>query len=437
MDSPHLPRSKRASIAGLVGLLLVGGAALWLARHVSPPILEGDGRLFFGRWRTRDFALACALAWLAAALWTWSLGARALRRWLALWLTCAGLALVLEGVSRLGWVDFAALLGVTPPAPVGSRLGPHARVQGRSKPDIAQRLGLAVESVAFDYRTDRYGWRNHVDRDRADVYLVGDSFLVGGLVPFEELLCARLERELARPVLNCARVNQSVQAASAEFFERAFPLADRAVVQFVFEGNDLLDSAAWRAAHGASSAAPPAQPRTFLHSLVVRLQRLTQPQPTWSRWRVGELGNAQVWFHWVRQSFQGVEGEVSPILADLDATRARVEAAGGRFGVVLIPTKFRVLGPLCRFAPDADLNDSAAQLGPLPGALASWALRTGTAYLDLTEALTAAARAGQVPWFEADTHWNSAGHGVAARELARFAPLAALAAAQPGTEAAR
>jgi hypothetical protein len=44
-------------------------------------------------------------------------------------------------------------------------------------------------------------------------------------------------------------------------------------------------------------------------------------------------------------------------------------------------------------------------------------------YIDLTEPLRASARAGAIPWFQADTHWNSIGHRVAAEALAEFEPI--------------
>ena len=61
-----------------------------------------------------------------------------------------------------------------------------------------------------------------------------------------------------------------------------------------------------------------------------------------------------------------------------------------------------------------------AHLSPLRGYLRTWGDRRRVPILDLTEPSQLAAREGRVPWFSLDTHWNSAGHGMAAEALARW-----------------
>ncbi len=224
--------------------------------------------------------------------------------------------------------------------------------------------------------------------------------------------------------MNCARVGLSVQESSQQFLEQKLELEGSLVLQFVFEGNDLIDSAVWRGEASARAFTGYAS-TSFVRNAVVGLQRLTQPLPAWLPLRTGRLAGREYLFHWLSQSFQGLEGELAPLCESLESLRSQVEARGARLMVVLIPTKYRVLGAHCSFPEASDLNTPATHLGPLPEHLSLWAQRTKTDYLDLTAALEQAAISGAVPWFEADTHWNAAGHAEVAKALAAWPPLRA------------
>ncbi|HEX6739620.1 MAG TPA: hypothetical protein VF310_15175, partial [Vicinamibacteria bacterium] len=56
----------------------------------------------------------------------------------------------------------------------------------------------------------------------------------------------------------------------------------------------------------------------------------------------------------------------------------------------------------------------------LNGLMAEFCSREGIPFLDLMPALEAEARAGRPTYFPDDSHWNTAGHEVAARELDAF-----------------
>jgi hypothetical protein len=49
---------------------------------------------------------------------------------------------------------------------------------------------------SFAYKSDRNGFRNVIDRDAADIYLLGESILVAGLVPFDKIITSRLEKAM-------------------------------------------------------------------------------------------------------------------------------------------------------------------------------------------------------------------------------------------------
>lgn len=406
-------RGRGAAVATACALALLAAGLLALTAQRATSLDEG--LRFFGLWRTRDLLGALALAWCAVAILLGAHSRRALLAFVAAQAT-AGLALLgLELAGFAGLLSFERSAAAELPEELGRRRAPHQDLRGETQQDLALMWGIPSAPIPYHYRTDRRGFRNEPDRESADVYLLGDSFLVAGLVPFEQILSARLERALERPVMNVALVGLSPQEESELLLTSELPLAGRLVLHFVFEGNDLRDSA--RSRHGPLRR-PSWKERTLTNRLVLALQAATQPRAQLVALRTGWIGEEPYLFHWLSNSFRGFEGELEAIEATLGELRRRVESQGGRYALVLVPAKLRVLGPLARFPDGSPLSDWRAHLGPLPERLASWSAREGVPYLDLTPALSASARAGALPWFPLDTHWNELGHAAAARALA-------------------
>lgn len=408
-------------------LALVVLAAVWLALSKSPPVMEGHARQFFGVWRTRSVAVALFLVWVACACLLASVSKRALVRFALVngVFVFTWLAVEVAGLTLVDWSDFA---GPAELSELGTQAVPHMHVKGTTHEDLAQSWGYPCAEIPFDYATDRHGFRNAADREGADVYLLGDSFLVAALVPFEQTLCARLEQRLSRPVMNVALIGLSVQAERDLLRDSKLPLDGRLVVQFVFEGNDLLDSASYRAKQAGEVPVADSRSfgeRTLLNQLIVRAQRLTQPHPAYAPLHTGRIGDVEYRFGWVKSSWAGLEGELPHITETLADVRDRVRAAGGEYAVAILPSKLRVLGPLCDFSADSPLRDVAGQLSPVPEYVRAWAEREHVACLDLTEALRACAARGETPWFPGDTHWNASGHRAVADALTSWSPIAA------------
>jgi hypothetical protein len=408
-------------------LLAGAAAAVCLASTAAPDGSEGEAAKLFGLWRTRHALLALALAWIAIAAAALALSPRALARWIA---ACASAAITFglaEVLALAGWLPFPQRERVNAVNELGARAQPHLDVRGETGEDLALAWGLPTPKVPFHYRTDRRGFRNLADRADAALYCLGDSFLVAGLLPVEELLATRLEQRLQRPTMNLALVGLAPQDEAALLREARVPLEGRLVLHFVFEGNDLRDSARFRTsgpAQAAAAAAPSWRERSLANRFIVWLQESTQPAAQRGAARAeGTIGGQRYLFHWLANSYRGFEGELEPIAECLAGLRREVEAAGGRYAVVLIPQKIRVLGPYCSAPAGTPVARWEEQLSPLPGHLASWSARTGTPFLDLTPALRAATARGEVPWFSADTHWNAIGHAVAAEAITAWEPV--------------
>ena len=364
-----------------------------------------QGSLFFDQWRTRHIALALAALWAALVL---GLGSRSRRAALG----AAVLALEVAGLA-LG-VDWSTLLAGGGKLTLGHEAVPHVEAEGLAQQDIAFACGLDFEKVPYSFRSDQRGFRNELDRDAADVYLLGDSFIVAGLVRSEDLISARLERSLARPVMNVALSGISPQEERDLLLATGLPLEGRTVIHFVFEGNDLEDSARFERGDHEEHAGRSTLDRTLTLALVIHLQRLSQSLVREERCSIGLLDGQPYLFGWIRSSFDGYEEQCGVITEALGRFAQEVTARGGRYGVVLIPAKIRVLGPYCTWPADSTLSGFESHLGPLRDHLSAWAASSGTPYLDLTGLLAESVAAGRVPWFPADTHWNAIGHEIVA-----------------------
>jgi hypothetical protein len=288
-------------------------------------------------------------------------------------------------------------------------------------PDTALAFGLPCAPVHFRYTTNSSGYRNPPDHDTGAVYCVGDSCQVGVLLEWRDTIVHQLETRVQRTCVNVALVGLAPQEAQAEF-EHATAGQDLhgcVVLQFLCEDNDLLDSARVTRPTGTATG-PSLWERSLLHRAVISLQRLTQPVVAESARRTGLFGDTPVRFLWHHDRGDVCEQQWPAIERSLDAFRSAIEARGGRFGVVQIPQKLRVLGPFCRFMPGSDLLPLADHLTPMPERLREWSQRSGSAVLDLTEALQCEARARRLVWFADDTHWSAAGAEAAAAALAAW-----------------
>jgi hypothetical protein len=411
---------KRAAIGAALAAFVLAAIVLAIGADTTPTNL--DSRRLFGLWRARHALAALALIVAGIACLARASSRDAARTVLtAAATTCIALA-ALEGLGRAGVIPWQRIfapafgdLGALGTAPL-----PNQDVKGHSRKDTASVWGIPSEPIGFHYRTERRGFRNQPDRDTADVFLIGDSVLVGALVPFEQTLVSRLESMLQRPVLQVALINTAPQTMIAHFKKAGFDVRERLVLQFVFEGNDLGDSAALQPERAARIAAIVESKSLFDHAWRL-LSTSSEPTLGVARTRSCTIGPSTYTFFWTAEHFAGLEAQGSVITGALEAFGDELKAQGARYAVVIVPTKLRVLAPSCpQWPAGSELVDWRRHLSPLRDHVLAWGRDRGVPVLDLTPSLEASARAGTIPWFDTDTHWNSHGHEVAARAIAEW-----------------
>jgi hypothetical protein len=399
--SPSDARNEKRMVLRASALGLLVGAAAWLYATWSPPL---TGRLLFGGVRGRDAVLAAGCAWLAGFLVAASRGKRSGFRWLLASMACAGTWLAAEVVAL-------ALSSNTPAPPaIGWQREPDLDLRGETPPDIAHAWGLPHRPFSFHYQTNSWGYRNPKDRTAADVFCLGDSLLVAIQLPFSETIPGRLEAAIGRPVGNVCLIDKSPQELHECLRELpGLDLRGRMVVQFLCEDNDLRDSRS-RAIGIKGRTQTSLADRTLGKRLLIALQRATQPEVAEARLHHGTWQGHDVWFFWKYDREPELEAQVPVILQSLTEFAQWVRDRGGRYGIVSIPQKLRVLGPFCGFPADSVVTPVQDHLTTLPEALREWSRRTGVPCLDAEPALTAVAERGELPWFGDDTHLTAAGH---------------------------
>ncbi|MDR3617768.1 MAG: GDSL-type esterase/lipase family protein [Paludisphaera borealis] len=357
-----------------------------------------------------------------------------------------------EAPALLGLVDYRSLFQ-TRSAPwerPGNR--PDARLlytregNRRIRPvltgnDVARLSGGPTPSLYHcDVRYDRDGFRNPRDLDEADVVVLGDSLVEGFHINEHEIVTARLSERLGLTVANLARGGDGPQQELEVLKRYGLRLRPKVCVWTFYEGNDLADAAEyeanqervdvwtrrpwWRRAIEASFSA---------NSLDYVVRTLIRPEPRvparlfTGRFSVRPGESVELAFG------SGDYRVESPREASPDFGRVEVLIAEAReicreqgiaFVVVFIPTKFRVYRDLCDFDPDSPCRKW--RVDDLPAAMKQAVERLGAdvEFIDLTRRLQDEAAAGTLVYLPDDTHWSSAGHRVAAEELAtRWAAL--------------
>lgn len=401
-----------AFLVGMAGVLLTCGLLWLMAKDLPQP------QMLFGHFRLREVALAMLLLIVALGIAFRLAGRQALFGYLACLLPVVLLVVLLEGLGRAGLVDWEGLFtasAASEESAPGWSLEPDLVVTGETRQDIAVRYGLENEPIPFDFRTDKYGFRNLPGEEEGEMIILGDSIVVGAAVAVEKTVAEVVQTEIGRPVMQAALLGTAIQRQHEFLRASGLSLQGKTVIQFLFEGNDLLDSAAYRAAPPVAAAGGTGRGKSsFLRFVWGRLVPLTNSDaPYYSC----DIAGQTYGFLWTRRSFEGVEGELANITNAIEDFRSQLEAEGARYALVFVPTKYRVLHPLCDFPEESQISVPEAHLSTLPKELDLWSKSQSLPLLDLTGPLKSAADSGQVPWFWGDTHWNAEGHAVAGQAV--------------------
>ena len=321
---------------------------------------------------------------------------------------------------------------------------------------------LETTVVGYQPRTEYAGYvlngrglrtREYADARVPGVYRVvalGDSFVYGGVAEADHW-CGRLERALAASRGQPVEVLRlGVPGTGPPFYLRMWELegarlAPDVVVVGLFAGNDFFDEQG--RAEGGPSRLERAAAASYAARLLRNLLRLDAPalartpstsgvrhpsggfdapgfvyddtRPAFSPDAFAEIERDRMTLclHSARLRFELRLERVMRILREL---RAQVARGGGRLVVLAIPDEYQVDADVARQAARAerqaleayDLDRAQRELGRALEA-------EGIEWVDLLPAFREQAVRGRL-YVPRDTHWNRAGHRLAAEVLAEF-----------------
>jgi hypothetical protein len=439
-------RNKRPVVVCCALALGAWAAAAWLARSATAPAEVGDVAV----------AVALALSFVAA----FAISAPFARtprlvalRALATAVTLVVLIVVAELPALLGLVDYGRVWSVLSgewSGPATSFVSdpvlawarpPHSRWSGRPRSDMAVAFNLPVRAPrAQSFTTDARGFRNPVDRPRADVALVGDSYVEGAYVSDDETAASDLERMTGWSVANLGRSGYGTLQELEVVRLFALPLQPRAVAWFFFEGNDLYDDDTYENAlaylheHGSYAAEKRHAPDLAAFreaSLSVNafrwLRRVLDPivpvsAPSYGLFHEPRGEDVKLYFYKdAALRFDDYEQRrfAKTRQALLDGA-ALLRANGIALRLVFVPSKFRVYRERCRFPSGSPC--ASWHLWDLEARFQEFCARDGLPLLDLTGPMQAAARRGEILYAPEDSHWNADGHRFVAGLLAASLP---------------
>ena len=361
-------------------------------------------------------------------------------------MTVAGTAIlaIAELLGAAGLIDYQSLLG-TPgrtwfdragfvhDSELGYRHEAHYQEQGSFvRGNIGEALCLPPNPpMQFDLRYDRHGFRNDEDIERADVVVLGDSYVESPMLPYSSLLTTALRQSLGTTVANLGLSGYGPEQELIVLKRYGMPLQPKVMVWIFFEGNDLAQLAP---EEGAS-------PNTFLSQNVSKndywMRSLTRnllvlskrfvlgcvPHPTYLQFRglFREAGGKQTeLFFWEKPD------PLKPT-DRLRLERLRIILAEGhelcrqqgiRFMVAFAPVSYRVHRGLPNFEPSTEemrqwpLNDLPEQVASVVKEISP-----DIDFLDLTVPLKSAAAEGILTYLPDDTHWTAEGQRVAGEAI--------------------
>ena len=363
-------------------------------------------------------------------------------------MTAAGTAIlaIAELLGAAGLIDYQSLLG-TPGRAWFDRAGyvhdpelgyrHEAYYQERGsfvRGNIGEALCLPPNPpTQFDLRYDRHGFRNDEDIDRADIAVIGDSYVESPMLPHSSLLTTALKQSLGAAVANLGLSGYGPEQELVVLKRYGLPLQPQVMVWLFFEGNDLAqldpeDDVSQKNFLNERASKHDYWMRSLTRNLLVMSKKFVRgcvPHPTYLQFRGSfhEAGGKQTeLFFWEKPDPLKPTDRLRLERLGLILAQAHelCRQRGIRFMVAFAPVSYRVHRGLPNFEPSTEemrqwpLNDLPDQVASVVQGISS-----DIDFVDLTVPLKSAAEAGVLTYLPDDTHWTAEGQRVAAEAIYR------------------
>lgn len=316
------------------------------------------------------------------------------------------------------------------------RRRPYDHWIGKPASDI-ESVWMMTPSIQkpLEFTYDRWGYRNTIDFEQADIALIGDSYVEGWYVSDEQTTARYLQTHLGRPVVNLGVAGYGTLQEFLVLKQDAVRFRPKVVIWFFFEGNDLYDDQRFENyllkpfSEKETTASPKGfaneqgwTQQSFTLTLIRWLRRISASiLPTHSPYFgriVGPRKREQTvyfanyaavpWDEWMRRRWKKTRDTLTQ---GAEFSRAR----GIRLLFVFVPTKFRVYQPFMRFDDDSPCLEW--KVWPIDELFLTFCEAQNVPCLNLTTLFQEAVRDGRMPYAAVDSHWSPEGHSLVAQRL--------------------
>ena len=432
---------KLPAVACIAALVLLWGGLIFLANQPT-----------LGASELADMLFAPALALTYVGAWLFALAVTRDRKKMLFasiigTLTILATAGILETAAALRMVDWEYTLRMlegeqqkydatyVTDSELSFRRIPELQWSERWRGDVEKTYGIPPDThkqVSFTY--DQWGYRNADDMEQADVVLLGDSFVEGHNVSDHETVAANLQSQLGKPVANLGIAGYGTLQELRVLKGDATQRQPKAVVWFLFEGNDLYDDQGFENAILAEPSAPTPilsgggkqkswTERSFTSAIFKRVRYWSNPviprrPPYWAYLSVGQQEREIVYFYdYGAVAWTEYEQDRWAITKDALLEGARyADEQGIELIIAYVPTKYRVYQDFIELPEGSEMAEWS--VWPLPEIFGKFCADADLTCVDLTPPLIEHTRANQNPYFHTDTHWSTAGAAAVAAIVA-------------------
>ncbi len=338
----------------------------------------------------------------------------------------------LLGTQGRAWFDRP---GYVRDAELGYRHEAHYQARGSFvRGNIGEALCLrANPPQEFDIRYDQHGFRNDDDLDRAEVVVVGDSYVESPMLSNSSLLTSTMKRLSGSSVANLGISGYGPEQELIVLKRYGLSLQPKVIVWTFFEGNDLLqlDPEGTELDPALSDVSMPRDDywmRSLTRNLLVVSKRVMSgcvPNHTFLQFRglFRDMSGKQTeLYFWEKPAALKPTDRLrlERLRSILTEAHELSRQQGVRFVVAFAPVKYRVHRGLENFEPSTP-EMREWPVNDLPGELESMlkAISPDIHFIDLTFPLREAAAAGVLTYLPDDTHWTAEGQRVAGEAIHR------------------
>lgn len=341
----------------LAGLLLAGAFSyVWIL-----PLFRPRGVFLWGHYRVKDIYLGIPIALATFCVLVVLLVPERYKRKIALRLTTVALALVLG----LALCDAAYAFGIMGAAQQDYWLD-QAHISRRfstgdpelgfvRKPFVSWRGYVPDANRVVEYRTDKNGFRNATEQQRADIVFIGDSFTEAATVSESQTFARLVEQSTGLSVINLARGAYGPQQELLVLQRYGLDYKPRFVVWQLFEGNDLADAEAfvqWKKnpRHGATPFRERYFENSLLHEALANTRSLAKGGPTATlHHRDGTSTRINLRYRYVPDEPASMPSAMTETLVAIEAGHQLCNSRGIQLLVVVVPAMVKVMQPLLSF----------------------------------------------------------------------------------------